>query len=373
MFLLQQSWFFMSFIYRLFGIYPCQRIGEADLKPTSACRFWFRYIITSMFVTLIYVGSIAYATNLEEYILALATEFGVTVYDMTSLAATFVVLFGLHVKCLLIMRRFVKRFCDLQHLVKNLTNVRQKNISDNSKFYAYALPNIFFSTIFTILNATGWNYSMKSKLNLSNLETILIIIAFIIFNFFTFNPLYYFLTLYIEVTIKLTLYCKFIIKRSSPMILEDAKTFITILKEFASMFSSLLLWIISLNFICAIIIGFLLYVKGTMTFSSVDIHWYNYLPIIAMIFMISYMICIFYTLCSLSEDIANNVQDLKLEISKRGYQHEKIDYILRELDDFKGFDADGYFTVIPSLLTGMSTIFTSFPVILIQFKQAETP
>ena len=110
-----------------------------------------------------------------------------------------------------------------------------------------------------------------------------------------------------------------------------------------------------------------------MTFSSFDLNWYNYFPIIAMVFMMAYLISIFYTLCSLSEDIANNVQDLKLEISKRGYQQEKVDHILRELDDFKGFDANGYFTLNHSLLTGMATNFTTFLVILIQFKQAESP
>ena len=325
-----------------------------------------------MLVTLIFVAPIAYATNFEDYILAFAAEFGITVYDMISLAATFVVILGLHVKCLSIMRSFGKRFCDLQHFVNTMITMRQKHMSGNSKFLVYALPNVFFSMIFNILNSVGWNYSMKSKLNLPNLETNLVIMGHFIFNIFTFVPLFYFLTIYIEVTLKLTFYCKLIIQRSSPIVLEEAKSFITILNNFASMFSSLLLWIISLNFILAIVIGFFIYVKAIMTMSSIDLYWYDYCPIIAMIFMMAYMICTFYTLCTLSEGIANNVQDLKLEISKRGYQQEKVDHILRELDGFKGFDANGYFILNHSLLTGMTTNFATFLVILIQFKQAET-
>ena len=371
MFLLEQSWFFMSFIYRSFGIYPCQRIGEEELKPTSGCRFWFQYIITSTLVMLIYVGSIVYATCFEDYVLA---EIGITVYDVISLGATFVVQFGLHVKCLSMMRHFAKQFSDLQHFVNDMITVKPKDMTVNRwKFYRYVLPNSICVTTFFVLNFVGWNYSLKSKLNLSNLETNLITIAFIILNIFISTPLFYLMTIYIEITMKLTLNCKFIIKRSSPTILDEAKIFIIILKEFASMFSSLLLWIISLNFIFTIIVGFLIYVKGTKTFSSVDLYWYNYCPIIAMVFLMAYMICVFYTFCSLSEDIANNVQNLKLQISKRGYQQEKVDHLLRELDDFKGFDAEGYFTVNHSLLTGMTTNFATFLVILIQFKQAETP
>ena len=365
----------MSFFYRLFGLFPLERVEEADLKPTSACRFWIRYIITSTLVMSIFVGPICYATNFIDYALAFVAVIGITVYDMITIAATFVVLIGLHVKCLSMLRSFGKRFSDLQYFVNtNIITMKPKDLYSNGMtFYKYVLANFIFTIVFIILNPVGWNYSLKSKLNLSNLETNLIIMGHFILTVFTFNPLYYLLNLYIEVTIKLTFYCKFIIKRSSPMILEEAKIFITILKEFASMFSSLLLWIISFNFIFAIIIGFLLYIKGTMAISSVDLNWYDYFPIIAMVFMMAYLISIFYTLCSLSEDIANNVQDLKLEISKRGYQQEKVDHILRELDDFKGFDADGYFTVNHSLLTGMATNFTTFLVILIQFKQADSP
>ena len=375
MFLLEQSWFFMRFFYRLFGLFPLERVEEADLKPTSACRFWIRYIITSTLVMSIFVGPICYATNFKDYALAFVAVIGISVYDMMSVAATFIVQFGLHVKCLSMIRSFGKRFSDLQHFVNAKITMEPNDMSGNRlKFYSYVLPNFIFSISFTILNPLGWNYSLKSKLNLSYLETNLITISFIIFNTVALNPLYYLLTLYIEVTIKLMLYCKFLIKRSSsPMILEEANTFITILKEFASMFSSLLRWIISLNFLFAIIIGFLLYIKGTMAISSVDLNWYDYFPIIAMVFMMAYLISLFYTLCTLSEKIANNVQDLKLEISKRCYQQEKADHILRELDDFKGFDADGYFTVNHSLLTGMATNFATFLVILIQFKQAESP
>ena len=41
------------------------------------------------------------------------------------------------------------------------------------------------------------------------------------------------------------------------------------------------------------------------------------------------------------------------------------------LDDFKGFDGNGFFTLNHSLLTGMTGNFVTLMVILIQFKQSE--
>ena len=371
MFLLEQSWFFMNFIYRTFGIYPLERVGKVDLKPTSSCCFWFRYLVTFTLVMVILVVPIEYATNLQDFLLAFVAEIGVTAYDMISLAATFVTNFGLHVKCVSKLGNFKKRFSDLQHFVNTKHTMELKNNAYGLNFYKYLLPYLFFVVTATILNYMGWMYSMK--LNLSNLETNLIITSACIYNFFFFNPLFYFTTLYIEVTIKLAHYCKMIAERSTSMILEESKILITSLKDFASMSSTLLLWIFSLNFIFAIIVAFFIYVKGTTTFSNFDIPWYDYCPIIGMVSTLVYLICMFYTYCSLSEDIANNVQNLKLEILKRGYQHGQVDYILQELDDFKGFDADGYFTVNHSLFTGMATNFATFLVILIQFKQAESP
>ena len=373
MFLLEQSWFFMSFVYRIFGICPLEKIGEADLKPTSGCCFWFRYLFTMTLVMLITGGPIVYATNFQDFLIALVADIAVTVYDKISLIATALAQSSLHVTCLIKLGSIKKRFSDFQHFLNTTNSLEPKDSPNSLKIFKYLLPFLFFVMITTIFTYIGWIYSIGEKLNLSSFETNLIMLPFWIFNTFILTPLFYFMTLYIEVTIKLSHLCKNITNKSSTIIVEEAKIFMSILKEFASMFSSLLLWIISVEFVFSIIVGFFLYVKGTITFSSVDVQWYDYCPIIGYASMMVYLICIFYISCTLSEDIANEVQNLKLEISKRGYEHEQVDYVLRELEEFKGFDANGYFTLNHSLLTGMATNFATFLVILIQFKQAETP
>ena len=70
--------------------------------------------------------------------------------------------------------------------------------------------------------------------------------------------------------------------------------------------------------------------------------------------------------------MASEVQELKkIRILDIGWKNGSDNSIMRQLDEFKGFSAYGYFTLNQSLLTGMTTNFATFLVILIQFKQAE--
>ena len=53
-FIFKHTWFLL-YIFRFLGIYPLQRDGEVNLKLTSACTYWFRYICTIIVVTTIQV------------------------------------------------------------------------------------------------------------------------------------------------------------------------------------------------------------------------------------------------------------------------------------------------------------------------------
>ena len=48
-----------------------------------------------------------------------------------------------------------------------------------------------------------------------------------------------------------------------------------------------------------------------------------------------------------------------------------VDRVCSLLNEFQGFDAKGYFTLNHSLLTAMAANFTTYLVILIQFKGSE--
>ena len=91
--------------------------------------------------------------------------------------------------------------------------------------------------------------------------------------------------------------------------------------------------------------------------------------------MLAFFFCamfLLYNLCSYSEFMANKVQELKRKILDIQFQNGEADAILILLDEFKGFNGDGYFTLNKALLTSMASNFICFFVILIQFKQSES-
>ena len=63
---------------------------------------------------------------------------------------------------------------------------------------------------------------------------------------------------------------------------------------------------------------------------------------------------------------------MKKRILDIQFQTGQSEAVIALLDEFKGFDAKGYFTLNHSLLTGMTACFVTYLVILVQFKQSES-
>ena len=63
---------------------------------------------------------------------------------------------------------------------------------------------------------------------------------------------------------------------------------------------------------------------------------------------------------------------MKKRILDIQFQTGQAEAVITLLDEFKGFDAKGYFTLNHSLLTGMTANFVTYLVILVQFKQSES-
>ena len=93
---------------------------------------------------------------------------------------------------------------------------------------------------------------------------------------------------------------------------------------------------------------------------------------IGKIFMVITPIMIFIAICWLSENVSKKVKCLKNKIMEEASENTvDLNYICSLLDEFHGFDGNGFFTLNHSLLTGMAGSFFTFIVILIQFKQSE--
>ena len=375
LFLLNNTWFLLSTIVKIFGIYPCQRIGDSELKPTSTCRFWTRYLITATINVLIVGTPIAYAswqeTNLEILIQAFLEEFAVTLYDKIVMLTTWVTPIVMHLVCIMEIGSYKERICRLQQYVNE--NANKTGHICNSTTWTFLKHFVPYSTcmiageLFTFI---GWFYSIKAKINLTWILTYVMIFSFLVNSLFTVMPLFYFTLVYFDVTMKLADYCDQITLKSSSLLIEKAKVFIFILKEFSSMVSPFVIFIFSTNFVFLLVISFFVYTKSLSLSGLVGMVWYSYFPLIGMILIIAYVISLSFSFCTLSEDLANKVQRLKITILSKG--NHQADDIIQELDEFKGFNANGYFTLNHSLLTAMTTNFATFLVILVQFKQSET-
>jgi hypothetical protein len=75
----------------------------------------------------------------------------------------------------------------------------------------------------------------------------------------------------------------------------------------------------------------------------------------------------------LSCDLTKTVHQLKRAILRSGIEFECKSYIIEELQCFQGFDAHGFFTLNRPLLTSIISNFTTFIIVLIQFKMSENP
>ena len=95
---------------------------------------------------------------------------------------------------------------------------------------------------------------------------------------------------------------------------------------------------------------------------------------IGKILLVISMIMVLVTSCWLSEKVAKQVKCIKNKIMEGASDHTVQDdsnYICSLLDEFKGFDGNGFFILNHTLLTGMTGSFVTLMVILIQFKQSE--
>ena len=95
---------------------------------------------------------------------------------------------------------------------------------------------------------------------------------------------------------------------------------------------------------------------------------------IGKILLVISMIMVLVTSCWLSEKVAKQAKCLKNQIMEGASEstvQDDSNYICSLLDEFKGFDGNGFFTLNHSLLTGMTGSFLTLLVILIQFKQSE--
>ena len=79
-----------------------------------------------------------------------------------------------------------------------------------------------------------------------------------------------------------------------------------------------------------------------------------------------------YYINVLSHEVKENLSELKNSIALSPFINFEDKYqLIERMNSFNGFDANGYFTLGKPHLTSIVSNFTTFIIVLIQFKMAE--
>ena len=139
------------------------------------------------------------------------------------------------------------------------------------------------------------------------------------------------------------------------------------MKRTNNAFSVLLFWITTSCLINTILTA---YLALSFLFDSYE----NGMPWIRVVTLYgsSLFILLLYYINILSNEVNENLCELKNSISVTPFiNFEDKFQLVEKMNSFNGFDADGYFTLGKQLLTSIVSNFTTFIIVLIQFKMAE--
>ena len=156
------------------------------------------------------------------------------------------------------------------------------------------------------------------------------------------------------------------------MILNEAKLFIDGLNQVVKLFSSLLFWITS-SFMLNIIVLTFISISQLMD-ADESMEWQRQGIFISCGILALGFFYLIFALCHTSEMLVVNVgelEDLLIDYHfKNNWESPQKNEVCNLLSKFKGFEANGYFTLNHSMLTGMIGNLVTYLVILVQFRQS---
>ena len=155
----------------------------------------------------------------------------------------------------------------------------------------------------------------------------------------------------------------------SEFFLREVNHYMEGLRYARSIISPFLLWTTSMFFSQVILLTYYIFAFITANVGS----WKTYEIGSITAYVLFVIVCLYllYINCFMSEQIVSRVQNLKMKIIESDPKNDNREILYLSLGEFQGFDGNGYFTLNNSLLTGMVASFTTYLVILIQFKQSE--
>ena len=373
-FVLHNFWLLFDHLFKYFGIYPCQKVGEDKLRQISACHFWGLFIgFTLLYQTIfsgLLVGIIFVWTSPKDLLDNFIKKAVPSLMDKMVLALTVGNLHQIYFACLGHLHSFGNGLSMFQEFINNKAIMDKSMINQRIITYAKCLISVLLLVLSGFMNHVGVTYTFNKEINLSTMWMIVVIFCFTLMSIPSFIPIFYFTFSYMEIVNALSIWSKTIIQSEMTYdFLVKVRDFMDALKLARKIISPFLFWIIWGYFLQAIIMSY--FTIATIMNENTTLGWEKICSIISCFVFDVWIIYLFHMYCSMSEHIIDQINCLRERVMDFDQQSNQQDMIYSALSEFQGFDAKGYFTLNNSLLTGMITNFATLLVILVQFKQSE--
>ena len=207
-FILNYSWFVLNYVFKYFGVNPCEKDEFNDLKPTSFCRYWFRYFCTHILFLCGYIGSMFAMCFIESTPKMFEEAWRQTIAKST-ITAISLITFWITLLCLNFflvpkLRQFSKALVGIQIFFRQNSILDKSMIKTQVKeFYWIITPNFFLALFGNLFLIIGVSYQLKAKLNLSTICLSTHVISAFLLLCMLYVPVWYFVLVYKELTILL--------------------------------------------------------------------------------------------------------------------------------------------------------------------------
>ena len=375
-FILSYIWCLLNTIFKWLGIYPCQKRGQVSLKVTSAFAFWLRFIVMFLLIMGTLWMGYGYLLLVETSLTEMLNQVDIIilpkVIDKIAIGGNILILSTMSLITVSKLRSMAAELVDIQDFVNQNAKLTINEIRALMiKCYIRLVPLVIIIIGTYISIFYGMFYDLQPLLGLSTIGTTANICCMSFGTIFQILPLFYFILVYVEVCVVMQNWCNTLTNQEDTLkIIEESKIFLKGLKMASKMFSPYLFWITSLLFLASIINAYMALAQ-VFRLSNEELELGRMILLMGQYFCCSFNTYLIFILGDTSERMMSCVQELKSSIQDAFYQTNKADCICSMLNEFQGFDANGYFTLNHSTLTGMTANFTTFLVILVQFNQSE--
>ena len=309
-FILNNTWNIFNYVFRIFGVYPCVRDEENNcLKPRSTFCIWAHFICTNLimnqyFIIMLvsYIESIEKTSNeFLEKIYYVYFRRGITAVAMISNVAIYTFIGFI---CLHKLRNLSIRLSEFQYYYNNHTQL----ILNEEKISAHMKKQHLYTLLFVLVWFCGlilMYISASLELNLSLVSAILYIFGTLISSLPILMAVAYFILIYIEIIIFLSIWCDSIKNiQFENSLIKEAKIFIDGLDLISNIFSSFLFWITFASLLELVIYS---YSTFATFWDRNNFHLWQFYIMAIMLMVLSFMIAL-YGLCTFSESMAKKVK-----------------------------------------------------------------